>query len=553
MIKQIIYGLISCCCCLAVAQPPVQPPTTAENNSVEKKSSINFDVVKSLDILNNVIKHLHRDYVEEIAPVPLMQVGVQSMLKTLDPYTTYISEQQVQDHQRFRLRSSQSIGVYFLQQAGRFVIREIADASDAQQRLKIGDVLVSINDIALAGKSLFAVQALLGGQLKTTVQVTVQRGTELLTFQVQRGLYERKSVFHYDTLINQVGYVHLQQFGLTAAKELNEAIDSLVAQGITSLVLDFRGNPGGLLDEALRMANYFLAQETVLMSSQGRHLSLNETYRAQEAPLYETMPLVILLNKQSASASEVVAGAIQDHDRGLIIGQTSFGKGLLQSVQPLAYETQIKITVARYHTPSGRCIQAIQYAQGDAQQAVQDSTKIFYTTNGRPVYGNGGITPDVLIGKDSTKIVDWLVEQHHLFNYVTNYCHKQAKLPRDFGTPAFERQLFLGFTEWLDQINVWDSMPALRELDRLEQTLPQVGTFTSDLDALRVKLRAHLRQTLRGSQSVVINRLYFEILRRYGKQSAALSQALLRDEAVIEAVRILQNPGTYHYLLQAIR
>ena len=520
-----------------------------------------FEIIKGLDLFTHAYRMLAEHYVSEIDAVSLAEIGIHSMLDALDPYTVYIPENEVQKYQQQSNTHYQGIGVeveshVFSQDMG-YVIVDVGSSARVSG-LRIGDRLLEINGLSLEGRSLLDVETLLRGKEGERVSLVLSRsvgsGMEKISLEVARLPLGEGVISHKDMLSETVGYVRFDRFSPHLTRMLSEAIFSLEERGAEGLILDLRENPGGLLQEALSIANLFLPFEALLMSSSGRDASWNKEYYAKEEPLFADMFLVVLLSNRSASASEIVAGALQDHDRAVIVGNTSYGKGLVQQVQPLVYGAQMKITMARYLTPSGRYIQGVGHYAG-TEQTAEDKAQAFYTSGGRKVYNKGGIEPDiVLLRADSSVFLPRMEEGHFVFNYATYYAGTHPVFPKNFHKKAYQDSLFNAFYLWIMAQKPFYQSHSMSLLDSLAQSLPQslsasYSAYDSSIESLRSLLRKEIEDIFHEHKALLLPRLHAEIIRRYESHNEALTQALLKDKETIIALELLHQPEKLQAIL----
>ncbi len=399
-----------------------------------------FALAKNIDIFATLIRELDSYYVDEINPDELVTVGINAMLEELDPYTEYIPEEESDDFRMLTTGEYAGIGALIGNRGGGNMILMPYTGFPAQTAgLKIADFILKIDTIDVASKATSAVSELLKGPANTPVKVTVKRNQDTLSFELIRKKISLKNVPYFGKLDETTGYIKLSDFTTNAGVEVRNALVSLKSQGVQKLVLDLRDNPGGLLNEAVEIVNLFVPKGKEVVKTIGKLPNVNFTYKTTKSPLDKDMPLVVLINERSASAAEIVAGALQDYDRAVLVGRKSFGKGLVQTTIPLTYNAQAKITTAKYYIPSGRCIQAIDYAQtreNGALTSVPDSLrKAFKTANGRTVYDGAGIEPDTVVEEKSYAPISFtLVAGNHVFDFATQYFYAHPKIssPSDF-------------------------------------------------------------------------------------------------------------------------
>ena len=410
----------------------------------EKNGSREFLVSKNMDIYNSLFKELDMFYVDTINPEKTIKTGIDAMLNSLDPYTVYIPEEEMEDFKFMMSGEYAGVGAIIAKHKNAIIINEIYEGKPADKcGLKVGDKFIEVAGKKIGeDKSTSDVSNLLRGDANTVVEVVVERPGEKkpLKLKITREKIAINPIEYYDVLDNNIGFISVSNFTDKTASSFKEAFLDLKKKGITSLIIDLRSNPGGLLSEALQIVNYFVPKGSTLLTTRGKVKQWDETYKATSSPIDTEIPLAVIVNKGSASASEVVAGALQDLDRAVVIGERSYGKGLVQTTRNLPYGGGIKVTTSKYYTPSGRCVQAIDYSDRDENgyvKRIPDSlTTEFKTANGRIVRDGGGITPDSVVEiKDNySELEKKLVSDNIIFDYAVNFRvkHKNIAPPKEF-------------------------------------------------------------------------------------------------------------------------
>jgi len=390
-----------------------------------------FEIAKQIEIFTTLFKELNMNYVDETNPAELMDTAIKSMLKDLDPYTQFHNEQDVESYKINNSGEYTGIGAAIYRKEGRLFITEpFKDYPADKAGLKAGDEIIQVGDIKVID-SKEDTAALLKGAENSTVNIVYKRqGKELQTV-LTRSAIDVDAVPFYKLIDERTGYIVLSKFNSKAYKQTKEAIVKLKAEGATQLILDLRGNPGGLLRESIRIVNLFVPKGEVIVTTKSKVKKYNKIYKTKDQPLDTEIPLIVLVNGTSASASEIVSGALQDLDRAVIIGSRSFGKGLVQRPKKLTYGTQLKVTISRYYTPSGRCIQALDYwnrdKKGKAVRTDEKNYNAFKTKNGRTVYDGGGVNPDIKVAKSKySSISKALVREQVIFNFCTDFYYKNS-------------------------------------------------------------------------------------------------------------------------------
>ncbi|MBR9999113.1 MAG: S41 family peptidase, partial [Cyclobacteriaceae bacterium] len=395
-----------------------------------------FEIAKNLDIFATLFKEVNSYYVDEVNPNKLMRTGIEAMLESLDPYTNYIPEDDIEDYRTMTTNQYGGIGALIGRNNDKNLIIMPYEGFPAHKKgLKIGDELIEIDGVNVIEKTTGDISKLLKGQANTDVELTIIRyGVEKpMKFSLKREKITIDNVPYSGLVAEDIGYIKLTDFTTSAGKEVSRAVEKLKESGAKKLILDLRDNPGGLLNEAVNVTNVFITRGQEVVSTKGKMTDWNKTYRALNNPIDTEIPLVVLTNSRSASASEIVSGTIQDYDRGVLVGTKTFGKGLVQATRPLSYNSQLKVTTAKYYIPSGRCIQAINYGERNEDGSVKripDSLKVeFETKNGRVVYDGGGIDPDIVVeDRNLAPITLILMSKGLLFDYATQYYYSHESI-----------------------------------------------------------------------------------------------------------------------------
>ncbi len=518
-----------------------------------------FEIAKNLDIFATMFKELNALYVDEINPNKAIRASITAMLEDLDPYTNFYPEDDIEDYRTMATGKYNGIGASVIYLDGRRVISMIYEGSSAdKQGLKIGDEVVEINGIIIANKNSEEIGRLLKGQTGSKAQLKIKRYNEpkLLNFQVERGVVKTPNVPHSGMINERVGYIFLNEFSASAASEVKKAFLDLQAEGMQELVLDLRGNPGGLLNMAIDISNFFLEKGSLIVETKGKVAEWNTKYYGREKPLDTKIPIVVLISSSSASASEIVSGAIQDYDRGVVIGQRSFGKGLVQTTRPLSFNTQMKITTAKYYIPSGRCIQAIDYSNRNPDGSVgkvPDSLKTaFQTTNGRVFYDGGGVEPDIFTPDNKlAPVTAALMKTGKVFDYATKYFYDNpnASISGKFVLSDTDYQKFVS---WLTKENFEYKSPAELELMKFTAAADSSGLtpkIQSQLMAISKEISQTKQQELQQYSNQIKRQLENEIVVRYHYTNAAKFMSFESDKEVQEALRLFAEPSRYAKIL----
>ncbi|MEY3412813.1 MAG: hypothetical protein RIQ70_1502 [Bacteroidota bacterium] len=518
-----------------------------------------FEIARNLDIFASVYKEINTYYVDEINPSKTIRTGIDDMLGGLDPYTNYIPEDEIEDYRTMTTGQYGGIGSVIGKHHNKTVIIMPYPNSPATiAGLKIGDVIVAIDGKPLDTKENTEVSKFLKGQANTTVKLLIERYGEKAPFEitVTRKQIKLENVPYYGMLTDNIGYLHLSEFMNNAAKDVETAIKELKKTGAKSVVFDLRANPGGLLNEAVDISNLFIPKGKDVVSTKGKIVDWNKTYTALNQPLDAEMPVVVLINGRSASASEIVSGVIQDYDRGVLIGQKSYGKGLVQSTRPLPYNSQIKLTVAKYYTPSGRCIQALDYTHRNEDGTVStfaDSLKTaFKTKNGRTVYDGGGVTPDILVEKkEIAQITTSLVGKSLIFDYATKYAyeHKSIVAAKDF---KMSDAAYADFVKFIADKEYDYKTKVETNLEVLIATAKKEAYYDGikdKIESLKAQISHNKEKDLYTFRKEIQQALEEDIASRYYLQKGAIEASFDHDEDILEAIKILKDTERYKKLL----
>lgn len=519
-----------------------------------------FQIAKNLEILSSIYAEVNRYYVDEIDPTTFMEEGINSMLSSLDPYTNYIAEDEIEDFRFISTGQYGGIGAVISSRKERILVIMPYEGFPAYEAgLKIGDEIVEIDGREVTGKNSNEISQLLKGQAGTVVNVKIKRtGTEdLIPVEIVRQKITVKNVPYSGMVTEDVGYFKLNNFTMDAGKEIEQAIKSLKEQGATKFIFDLRGNTGGLLKEAIDISNLFVPKGSEIVSTRGKSKKWTNTYFAEHASLDEESPLVVLVDGRSASASEIVSGVIQDYDRGVLIGDRTFGKGLVQATIPTVYNTQVKITTAKYYIPSGRCIQALDYSKRDKNGKVTklpDSLLTKYTTaRGRSVYDGAGIEPDINIENETfDEVLINLVAGDYIFDYATEYYYKKDTIsgPREFKISETE---FQDFKKWLKKENFTYKVALEKDLKDLKEDLEIDSTLSLNLNdeftAIENKIEEYKSHDLDRNKEMIKRMLEEEIISRYYLEDGVIEASFQHDKEVQKALNVLKDEAEYNSIL----
>lgn len=517
-----------------------------------------FEVRKHKEILAALYEEVNMEYVDEISPSQLMRTGVEAMLSSLDPYTVYFSESEVSDARMENAGSFGGIGASLHQKDGQVALGHIQEGGAAQAAgLLPGDIITAINGRSAKGRSVEQVETFLNGQAGAAIRLTLTRNGQELEKTLSRKESSKSTLAWHGMLDDNTGYIKVSHFGPGTATEVRNALLELKKNSLENLVIDLRDNPGGILQEAVALCNLFVGQGQLIVSTKGKNPANNRSFSTMTGALDTTLPLSVLVNSRSASASEIVAGALQDLDRAVVIGQRSFGKGLVQVSKPLPYNAQLKVTIAKYYIPSGRCIQALDYSHRNADGSVgkvPDSLiSDFRTRNGRLVQDGGGILPDIVVERPQPgKIVRSLLEKGFIFDYATHYRQRHDSIPPP-RTFEFTEEDYKDFTGFLSGKDYSYSTESERLLEKYREAALEEHYFEAvrkDYTALRQQLTDAKKNDLQHHREQIMNLLEEEIAGRYYYQSGRLQASFGEDRELQKALEILDQPESYAAVLQ---
>lgn len=518
-----------------------------------------FEIAKNLDIFATLFKEVNAYYVDEIEPDRLIRTGIDAMLGSLDPYTNYIPEDEIESFRTLTTGQYAGIGALIGNLNGKVVITMPYEKFAANRAgLKIGDELISVNDVNVQGKTVPEISTLLKGQARTKVKVQIKRFSqpEPLTFEFTREKISLSNVPYYGLVEEGIGYIKLEDFTPGAGKEVSTALKELKAEGAESVILDLRSNPGGLLSEAVNVSNVFISKNKEVVSTKGKVVDWNKTYKTLNNPVDTQIPVIVLINGGSASASEIVSGVVQDYDRGLLVGSKTFGKGLVQTTRPLTYNSQLKVTTAKYYIPSGRCIQALDYAHRNDDGTVDkfaDSLKSeFKTKKGRLVYDGAGLDPDLSVKRVFiSPIAVSLVSKGLVFNYATEFYYKNKKR---ITSPAFEltESDFNDFKNWLKDKDYDYTTSVERTLETLEKSAKEEKYYddiSEELKKLKVQVQHNKEADLETFKTEIKQILREEIVSREFLEKGSIQASFESDETIKASVQLLKDKSRYNQYL----
>lgn len=519
-----------------------------------------FEITRQLEIFSGLFKEINLYYVDKTSPKELMNSAITNMLEDLDPYTVFMDESEVEEFKIQTTGEYGGIGSTIRQIDSAIYIAEPYEGGPAfKSGLKAGDKILNINGVSLDGKSSSDVSELLKGTPGTGLSLEVDRyGVESsINFSIEREQIMVDAVPFYEMLDEEVGYIYLTSFTERSAREVKDAFADLKSQGMKSLVFDLRSNPGGLLRQAVDICNIFVAKDQEIVSTRGKVEEWDQVYHTTNDPLDRDIPLVVLVNSGSASASEIVTGTMQDLDRGVVMGQRTFGKGLVQQPRQLSYGTQVKITTAKYYTPSGRCIQAIDYSHRSDDGSVSkvpDSLKTaFKTKNGRTVYDGGGVEPDVhLKDKEYSDVVRQLFFGSELFTYANKFVteSKSIATPENF---EISDAIFEDFKAYLKDVDFDYNTASERQLEKLRKAVASDefgGGINNEIEKLEALIDTEKAIALDKYRKEITYFLSEELVTRYYHKKGRLKYRVSHDDEIKEAVALLKDRKRYEDLLK---
>ena len=519
-----------------------------------------FEISKNLDIFATLFRELNIYYVDDSDPGKLMKTGIDAMLESLDPYTNYIPESNMEDYKLMTTGQYGGIGALIQKQGEYVVISEPYEGFGAfKAGLRAGDKILEVDGKSVKNKNTTEIREVLLGQPGSSITLKIERpGTaEPMVKKIVREEVKIKDVPYYAMMKDSVGYIKLTGFTESASKEVKAALVSLKEQNATAIVLDLRGNGGGLLNEAVNIVNFFVPKGSEVVFTKGKIKEWDKTYKALNEPIDTKIPLVVLIDEGSASASEIVSGSLQDHDRAVVVGTQSYGKGLVQSVRPLSYNSKLKVTVAKYYTPSGRCIQKLDYSHREEDgkvTAIADSLiKEFKTLNSkRPVFDGKGVAPDVKLEKQLlSDISASLITKNLFFEYATNYRVKNDSINpvADYTFSDADYNDFVKFLDGKDYAYTTDSEDLLAKLEETTKKEKYFDDVKTEYELLKEKLNTHKKDDLKKFKDEIITILETEIVGRYYYQNGLIQNSLKRDPTLEEAVKTIKNELLYKSIL----
>ena len=511
-----------------------------------------FEVAKQIEIYNTLFKELNMYYVDEINPAELTNKAIKNTLKDLDPYTNFYNEQDVEDAKIRRAGEYGGIGVAVFYNKKGIVISEVYKGFSADKvDLKIGDIIISVDGQLINNMERDQLSMFLKGIPNSKLLVEIDRQGTIIKKELIRDKIVVNPVPFFEMINEETGYIVLTRFNDKASSEVKKAFRELKKKGMKNLVFDLRGNPGGSLMESINISNFFLPKGKTIVTTKAKVKKWSNTYRTTNAPLDLEIPIVVLVNGRSASASEIVSGSLQDYDRAVIMGQRSFGKGLVQRYRELTYGTQLKVTISKYYTPSGRCIQELDYANRDKNGKVptfsDTGINAFKTENGRKVFDGGGILPDVIIASSKrTAATKKLLSSRAIFNFATNYFYKKNKI-KDVENYQFKDVDFKKFLNYLEDDTTF--VTEQESLFKKAYLSVEKSSVSKEYQQIKRKLFENKIDEITKNKDILKEQIKSEIIKRYYYKEGVYNHNLKNDKVISEAVKLLNDENRYVEIL----
>ena len=514
-----------------------------------------FEINKNIELFANAYKELNAYYVEDIDPGGLMRKGLESMVGSLDPFTNYIAESDIEGYRLIREGRYFGIGAQSKPMNDYLTITELYKDQPADEAgLKVGDQILSVDGRDAKGKSQEELDAILQGFPGTEVSITVRRPgvSAPVKLMLTRGEVNIPNVPYFGLIgEDDIVYVNLSTFTQRAGSNVANALRELKLENpdVKGMVLDLRGNGGGLLSEAVNLCNVFIPQNEIVVTTKGKLREWDRSFRTRRSVIDGDIPLVVLINDRSASASEIVSGVMQDYDRGVLVGQRSYGKGLVQNTKDIGYNARIKLTTAKYYIPSGRCIQSVEYEDGEPVDIPDDERAVFKTSNGRTVLDGGGVAPDIKLDRtDNIPVIRSLIDNNLIFDFVTEYSNQTALPDTVIDLKFTDFDAFLSFLDGKDLRYETKSELLLDEL----KTRAEAEGYRVDaqLAQLEQRIKEEQLDVIKANEKEIVDLIEKEIAGRYFYQEGKVRIGLRNDEEVQEAIRLLNDLDRYETILK---
>jgi len=517
-----------------------------------------FEVAKQIEIYTTLFKELNMYYIDETNPAELTDIAIDKMLNNLDPYTKFYDEQGVEKARINAAGEYGGIGAAMNIINNKLIVIEPYENAPADKAgIKAGDEIIKINDILIVETQVEDAALLLNGTPNSKITLQLKRQGKIFTTELTRETLDVDPVPYYQMLDDEVGYISFIKFNSKASSRVKEAFEDLKTKGMTKLILDIRGNLGGLLNEAVEITNFFVPKDEVVVTTKAKVKKWSDIYKTKREPIDMEIPIVVLIDHYSASASEIVAGSLQDLDRAVIVGERSFGKGLVQRYRKLTYGTQLKLTISKYYTPSGRCIQELDYTHrdenGDVPKFSDKKINPFKTKNGRTVYDGGGIEPDVKLKKEEkTNATKALLKSDAIFNYATKYYNKNPEVAssREYIFTDNDYQQFLNYLKSDDDVFKTETELQFDQALVASETEGYKSKIEQEYQNLIDKIKIEKISDLSNNKSEINEIITNEIVRRYYYKKGEYIHKVHHDKSIIEAINILKNENKYQNILK---
>ncbi len=524
-----------------------------------------FAITKNLDLFEKLYREVHKSYVDEVEPAKLMRAGLDSMLKSLDPYTNYISEGQIEGYRMKQGGAAANIGVQLIKKGEEIIISEVEENAGADKAgLQAGDILFAIDGANTEGKTVEDVNQVLIGQPSSEIQINYKKpnSSTIKTVTVIRQKEVPTSIPHFEMVDKNTAYIKLKTFiKRDCTKELLGTLKKLQEENdVKQLIIDLRFNGGGLLAEAIKMVNLFVDANNLVVSTKGKVPDWDKEYKTQASSVEPDLPLIVLVNGRSASASEIFAGCMQDYDRGIVIGQRTFGKGLVQQTKDIGYNSKLKLTVAKYYLPSGRCVQAIDYSgrykDGGAIKVPDSLRTVFKTQNGRKVFDGGGVDPDIEVKSEVFSNISYTLQKNHLlFDFATQYKINNPEITKanEFEISDALYNEFVTYLQGKDYEYTTKSEKILEQLKEKAEEEQYKSAIENTLQQLNTKIQTAKDKDLYAFKDEVKRLLKYEIISRYYYEKGKVEASLGEDPVILKALELFKDKKQYKTLLETVK
>lgn len=512
-----------------------------------------FEIAKNIEIFTNLYREINTYYVDDLDPGKLMRTGIDAMMNSLDPYTNYISESQIESYRYITEGRYNGIGAMSKRMGDFVTITELYEGQPADKAgLKVGDRILAVDGKNATGKNPDEVNDILRGFPGTEVILTIQRAgvADPFDLMLQRGEVKVENVPYKGWVKDDIGYIALTTFTRNAGQNVETALKELQEDNpnLKGIIFDLRGNGGGLLTEAVNVSNVFIPKGEMVVTTKGKVKDWDRSFKTMKSPVTTDLPLTVIVDKNSASASEIVCGVMQDYDRGVLLGQRTYGKGLVQNTRDVGYNSKVKLTTAKYYIPSGRCIQSVEYENGAPVNIPDAERTPFQTRNKRTVLDGGGVRPDIVLDHPSdAAIVKSLVNKNIIFDFVTNYC---LQAPEVNSVEEYEFNSFDQFLSFLEEKKFsydTESEQLLKKLNNSNEK--EVYALSAEIEAMQQKIEAAKAGEIEKYKEAIIDLIEKEIANRYFYQRGKIKMGLKNDAEIKEAIAILEDANRYSELL----